>query len=105
MTIHTLKGAKSCHTGVNRTVGWNVPIGYLVESGHLSVMGCDVLKGEDLRPSLGPGGGQPLLSQLSLLKSPSGHAPLGTCKAPPPVRAFPDCSRCGPSLPSAGQAW
>lgn len=46
LTIHTLKGVKSCHTGINRTVGWNVPVGYLVESGSLSVMGCDVLKGE-----------------------------------------------------------
>lgn len=48
VTINTLKGIKSCHTGINRTVGWNVPVGYLVESGHLSVMGCDVLKGEGL---------------------------------------------------------
>lgn len=104
VTIHTLKGAKSCHTGVNRTVGWNVPIGYLVESGHLSVMGCDVLKGEDLRPSLGPRGSTPPFpaesAQVTLRPR-----PLGTCKAPPPVRAFPDSSRCGPSLPSAGQAW
>lgn len=54
VTIHTLKGVKSCHTGINRTVGWNVPVGYLVDSGHLSVMGCDVLKGENFRPSLKP---------------------------------------------------
>ena len=46
MTIDTLKGMKSCHTGINRTVGWNVPVGYLVESGRLSVMGCDLLKGK-----------------------------------------------------------
>ncbi|XP_025769341.1 melanotransferrin [Puma concolor] len=44
VTIDTLKGMKSCHTGINRTVGWNVPVGYLVESGRLSVMGCDLLK-------------------------------------------------------------
>lgn len=64
MTINTLKGIKSCHTGINRTVGWNVPVGYLVESGHLSVMGCDVLKGESLGPSL-KSPGQPLLSHCA----------------------------------------
>ncbi|XP_052596421.1 melanotransferrin isoform X2 [Peromyscus californicus insignis] len=60
VTIHTLKGAKSCHTGVNRTVGWNVPIGYLVESGQLSVMGCDVLKavGDYFGGSCVPGTGE-----------------------------------------------
>lgn len=63
MTINTLKGVKSCHTGINRTVGWNVPVGYLVETGHLSVMGCDVLKGENFRTSLKPA---PLSVSLSV---------------------------------------
>ncbi|XP_036610226.1 melanotransferrin [Trichosurus vulpecula] len=44
LNIDHLQGVKSCHTGINRTVGWNVPVGYLVESGQLSVMGCDVLR-------------------------------------------------------------
>ncbi|XP_027704621.1 melanotransferrin isoform X2 [Vombatus ursinus] len=44
LNIDHLQGVRSCHTGINRTVGWNVPVGYLVESGRLSVMGCDVLR-------------------------------------------------------------
>ncbi|XP_001381165.4 melanotransferrin [Monodelphis domestica] len=44
LTINHLRGARSCHTGLNRTAGWNVPVGYLVESGRLAVMGCDVLR-------------------------------------------------------------
>ncbi|NXA53972.1 TRFM protein, partial [Nothocercus julius] len=45
ITIDSLRGARSCHTGINRTAGWNVPVGYLLDSGHLAAVGCDLPKG------------------------------------------------------------
>lgn len=51
LTINTLKGAKTCHTALNRTAGWNVPVGFLLDSGRMPVVGCLVAQGESF---LGP---------------------------------------------------
>ncbi|XP_075719776.1 melanotransferrin [Rhinoderma darwinii] len=45
ITINSLKGTKSCHTGYEKSSGWNVPIGYLIDSGRMSAVACDISKG------------------------------------------------------------
>lgn len=50
LTINHLKGARTCHTGINRTAGWNIPIGFLIDSGRLAMMGCQVLRGDEHHP-------------------------------------------------------
>ncbi|XP_006753484.1 PREDICTED: melanotransferrin [Myotis davidii] len=90
LTINTLKGVKSCHTGINRTVGWNVPVGYLVESGSLSVMGCDVLRAvsEYFGGSCVPGAGETSYSK-SLCRLCRGNAAgEGVCDKSPLERYY-----------------
>ncbi|XP_033118671.1 melanotransferrin-like [Anneissia japonica] len=41
MTLNSLKGKRSCHTGVKKTAGWNVPVGYLLGEGLMDVVDCN----------------------------------------------------------------
>nr|AKZ20817.1 melanotransferrin 4 [Holothuria glaberrima] len=56
-TINDLKGKKSCHTGIMKTAGWVVPVGYLSENGHIEVTNCDSATaiGEFFSESCAPG--------------------------------------------------
>uniref|UniRef100_A0A3B4U175 Serotransferrin n=1 Tax=Seriola dumerili TaxID=41447 RepID=A0A3B4U175_SERDU len=40
VTWDTLKGKRSCHTGIGRTAGWNIPMGHI----HKSTNDCDFSK-------------------------------------------------------------
>jgi len=45
-TISDLKGKKSCHTGLGRNAGWNIPIGVLIKRGIIKTRDCNIPQGK-----------------------------------------------------------
>ncbi|XP_056132177.1 melanotransferrin [Lampris incognitus] len=45
ININNLAGKNSCHTGKGRTAGWNMPVGYFIDQGTISAMGCNIPQG------------------------------------------------------------
>ena len=50
-----LQNRKSCHTGIGKTSGWNVPVGHLINEGHISVSNnCDIPQAVGKRNAFSP---------------------------------------------------
>ena len=72
--INFLLGKTSCHTGIGKTAGWNVPVGFLMQKGNIKVKGCDVALGvgKFFSKSCAPGA-------LDKSYNPSGRNPENLC--------------------------
>ncbi|XP_075908527.1 melanotransferrin-like isoform X2 [Petromyzon marinus] len=70
LTFGTLRGTRSCHTGLGRTAGWVIPVGRLRQSGEVKGEGCDIPKevASFFNASCVPGAGNlpPSLCQLCI---------------------------------------
>ncbi|XP_078265920.1 uncharacterized protein LOC144599072 [Rhinoraja longicauda] len=65
LTWNKLKGKKSCHTAVERTAGWNVPMGTLVGEG--LIQACDIYNSTYFNESCAPGANAALYPRLCSL--------------------------------------
>uniref|UniRef100_A0A4W3I7P4 Transferrin-a n=1 Tax=Callorhinchus milii TaxID=7868 RepID=A0A4W3I7P4_CALMI len=53
LRLDLLKGKKSCHTGIGRSAGWNVPMGYLVQK--KAIKPCEIFNSTYFSESCAPG--------------------------------------------------
>ncbi|XP_072027550.1 melanotransferrin-like [Amphiura filiformis] len=77
INISNLRGKRSCHTGIRKTAGWNVPIGFLLENNYITPEDCqqDIkAAGQFFSASCVPG-------VLSDAYNPSGDNPRNLCQA------------------------
>ncbi|XP_078065300.1 serotransferrin-1-like [Mustelus asterias] len=65
MNWETLRGKKSCHTGVGRTAGWNVPMGLLIKRN--KIRACDIFNSTYFSDSCAPGADKTLYPHLCSL--------------------------------------
>uniref|UniRef100_A0A8C2SMV6 Ovotransferrin n=1 Tax=Coturnix japonica TaxID=93934 RepID=A0A8C2SMV6_COTJA len=54
-TVNDLRGKTSCHTGLGRSVGWNIPIGTLIRRGDIEWEGIDSAVAKFFSASCVPG--------------------------------------------------
>uniref|UniRef100_T1IIX4 Transferrin-like domain-containing protein n=1 Tax=Strigamia maritima TaxID=126957 RepID=T1IIX4_STRMM len=76
LKLTNLNGKKSCHTGIGRTAGWNIPAGTLLSSGQISMPAdCNIAEavGNYFSASCAPGA---LLSAYN----PTGKNPASLCE-------------------------
>ncbi|EDV28915.1 uncharacterized protein TRIADDRAFT_52263 [Trichoplax adhaerens] len=74
LSLKDLKGTKSCHTGIGKTAGWNIPVSYLIEQQFMRPQNCNIplSVGNYFSKSCAPGA-------LSSKYNPYGNNPSNLC--------------------------